>query len=110
MITKKGYTINELGVKAIEKMDEAKGFFEFKSRETSGDAARGYMSRCIDILHSCQYHPDNVTIHHAEHYLGNRVDAEELEKNIHKIYRVFVNYVEQVEDEYYEALTMEALK
>lgn len=110
MITKKGYTINELGVKAIRKMEEAQDYFEFTAPETSGKVVKDYISRCIDILHGCQYHPDAVTIQHAEAYLGNRTCKETFDNIIHRIYRVFVNYVENVEDEYYEALTMEALK
>ena len=110
MITKKGYTINELGVKAIRKMDEARDYFEFTSPETSGKVVRDYMARCIDILHGCQYKPAAVTLQHAEAYLGNRTCKDTFDVNIHKIYRVFVNFVEDAEDKYYESLVDECLK
>ena len=45
MITKKGYTINELGVKAIRKMDEARDYFEFTAPETSGSVSK--ISFCV---------------------------------------------------------------
>lgn len=110
MKTKKGNEINPMGAKAIRKMEEAQDYFEFTSPETSGKVIRDYMTRCIDILHGCQYPTNPVVIQHAEAYLGNRTCEETFNLNIHKIYRVFVNYVEDEEDKYVDSLINECLK